>query len=182
MNNYFSFNRRTRILLAGIIGLIVIFGIVLFFGGDVGKNGLTGTAWCQTGSGFSLVCPTPTPTGLAIVPKPFTKPTHFTVNGCTIMPGTQCPGANLIGVSLSYAQLIGADLTGANLSISNLTSADLSLAKLTNAVLTGTNLESANLYNSTGANFTGARLCHTTMPDGTKSDRDCALPTIALPR
>ena len=66
------------------------------------------------------------------------------------------------------AILVDADLTGANLF-----SAVLQDADLTNAIFTAANLFSADLTGAINANVEGARLCGTTMPDGTQSDRDC---------
>jgi len=104
--------------------------------------------------------------------------------------------ANLTNVDLNKANLNGAHLDGANLDGAILYKADLS-----NVILNNTNLRNAFLYNANlskatirgsvnldGANLSRANLngtsfdadsleaallCETTMPDGTKSDRDC---------
>ncbi len=74
--------------------------------------------------------------------------------------GANLKGANLQGANLEQANLTGADLEGANLSEAKLIGANLQSANLT-----GTNLKNADLHQ--------ANLCHTIMPDGTRSTAGC---------
>jgi len=55
--------------------------------------------------------------------------------------------------------------SGCDLSWANLEHANLKEANLERAFMIGVNLEQANL--------TGAIFCYTTMPDGTKNNKDC---------
>lgn len=66
---------------------------------------------------------------------------------------------------LAEAQLAGTILWNADLSEANLTGANLREARLEGAKLNGAKLDSNSLKT--------VFLCNTTMPDGTKSDRDC---------
>jgi uncharacterized protein YjbI with pentapeptide repeats len=92
-------------------------------------------------------------------------------------------------VDLRDANLAGANLTGASLRSADLRNADLRNTKFHSPPgmydpdaryrkygLEGTDLGGANLQGSliTDEQLKRARLCQTTLPDGTKSDRDCA--------
>lgn len=93
--------------------------------------------------------------------------------------------ANLSRATLSRADLTKAGLVSANLSNVNLSNTNLNGALLHWAVLEGANLDGAILdgaillkANLSNANLNiddlkNSYLCKTTMPDGTKSDRDC---------
>ena len=73
---------------------------------------------------------------------------------------TDLSGANLSGAGLAFA-----DMSGANLSRANLSEAALDMTNLSKANLSGATLNSDQIKT--------AILCNTTMPNGTKSDRDC---------
>ena len=89
-------------------------------------------------------------------------------------------GAMLLYANLSNALLAQANLSGAALFYANLQDANLIYANLRGADLTGADLTGADL---TGADLTGSlfrgplqretRLCHTILPDGKISTRDC---------
>ncbi|MBN8561093.1 MAG: pentapeptide repeat-containing protein [Leptolyngbya sp. UWPOB_LEPTO1] len=116
------------------------------------------------------------------------------------LAGTILSRVNLSRTNLSGAKLNDSNLTGANLAGANLDNADLSGSNLTDAnlrvdldsvvseksprgeVLRGVQRAVQHSENKQsgsiqiifpGANLTDAFLCQTTMPNGTKSDRDC---------
>lgn len=139
--------------------------------------------------------PPPTASGSPGSPSP----TVTMVGDCAIEPQTQCPGAQLTLVSIKGEDLHGANLAEANLHASDLrrvdfTAADLSRADLSDADLSGATLIGADLTgarlkhaNLTSADLTGAqvriaqlnsaRLCDTKMPDGSKNDTSCEVPS-----
>lgn len=132
---------------------------------------------------------------------PPASPSGTVVGDCKIEPKTQCPGAYLSLVSLAGMDLSGANLEGADLSKSdlrkveltgaNLAKADIRDSDLTDATLVGADLVGAKLKhaNLTRADFTGATvaigqlssayLCNTVMPNGTKNDSGCEIPTAS---
>ncbi|PLW76893.1 pentapeptide repeat-containing protein [Cohaesibacter celericrescens] len=80
--------------------------------------------------------------------------------------------ANLSNADFSDAKITGmsvhsANLTGANLSGSSLRDAALDSVNLTNANLNGARVDNWDTY------FPLVTLCNTTLPDGSKSNRDC---------
>ena len=98
------------------------------------------------------------------------------INGCLLVPYTDCRYLDLTLAQLRYTNLAGANLSGANLSYADLTGAILTGANLIGAKLTGTNLTGANL---TGANlgyttfFKGTQFCRTIMPSGAINNSGC---------
>lgn len=104
------------------------------------------------------------------------------------LEGANAKGANFSGSRLSNMNISKADFSGANLSSTTWTAGALLQSNLTGANLQGLvgkhNFE-FNRNNLTNANLTGAKiellentevpnkLCNTTMPDGTVSNRDC---------
>ena len=60
----------------------------------------------------------------------------LTINGCEIMPGTQCSNANLSNATLKDVNLSNANLSGANLTNANLLFANLAGANLADTDLT----------------------------------------------
>jgi BTB/POZ domain-containing protein KCTD9 len=103
------------------------------------------------------------------------------------LEGADLEGANLANAEVKAANLGNANLRAANLYQTNLEEADLWGANLKDANLEGANLLNTNLEkaNLRGANLRGAklqeaqwqnaRLCQTTLPDGTMSNRDCSI-------
>jgi uncharacterized protein YjbI with pentapeptide repeats/uncharacterized membrane protein YkoI len=109
----------------------------------------------------------------------------------TILSHANLEGADLAFANLSRADLREADLREAILTQAILTKvflldADLDRANLNGAILTSANLTSAQFFmaNLTSADLSSAknlfdlqlvkaRLCNTTLPDGTVSNRDC---------
>lgn len=110
----------------------------------------------------------------------------------TSLNGFDLRSANLENADLSHANLTlfrennrsslwSADLDGALLKGTDLTGADLSFAKLRDAEFHNANLHDAVLINTVLTGATGltdsqlavAKLCNTTMPNGSESDRDC---------
>jgi uncharacterized protein YjbI with pentapeptide repeats len=105
------------------------------------------------------------------------------------LSGANLSGANLIKADLYSAALIGADLREADLTKANLIGASFNNANLKDATLIGAkfngpkvswNPDIANLYDAETlskialqAGLFGAKLCNTTLPDGTVSNRDC---------
>ena len=83
--------------------------------------------------------------------------------------------AYLTDTNLSEANLREANLSKVNLRGANLNGAYLGGAYLGGANLSGTNLSGANLDGAylRGNNIWIAKLCNTTMPDGSISNRDC---------
>jgi uncharacterized protein YjbI with pentapeptide repeats len=84
--------------------------------------------------------------------------------------GASLQGTNLQNANLSHASLANADLSGADLRNSYLTSVIFKGANLE-----GINLGEANLKDSslTEVQLNQAKLCNTTLPDGSKNNRDC---------
>jgi uncharacterized protein YjbI with pentapeptide repeats len=84
-------------------------------------------------------------------------------------------GAKLIGADLTRADLRGADLTGAVLIGADVSRSDLRGADLRGAKLIGTDVVRANLQGAKldSDGLADATLCQTTLPDGSRSDRDC---------
>ncbi|MBD2082209.1 pentapeptide repeat-containing protein [Leptolyngbya sp. FACHB-17] len=89
-------------------------------------------------------------------------------------------GADLVETDLAHADLSRATLERANLSKANLTEVDLRGANLSKATLKGANLSKAKLDFLDFAIFQNSYLCETTMPDDTKSNRDCNKPVPEL--
>jgi len=94
----------------------------------------------------------------------------------------------LRGADLSGAYLFGAHLTRAYLADADLAEADLHEADLNRAYLVGANLSRADLFDAdlsradlTEANLNKVKFCNTTMPDGTKNNRDCTPASQPLP-
>lgn len=85
------------------------------------------------------------------------------------------PGANLGKCDFSDQDLHGVNLSGANLGKANFTNADLTGANFSGANISTANFTNADLTgaNVAGTNFSQAKLCGTTMPDGSISNRDC---------
>jgi uncharacterized protein YjbI with pentapeptide repeats len=89
--------------------------------------------------------------------------------------------AGLQNANLQQANLQGSNLQDAFLPDANLQAANLHNANLQGAFLYGTNLQDANLQGANLQHATGltptqlqqAKLCRTTLPDGSISDRDC---------
>jgi uncharacterized protein YjbI with pentapeptide repeats len=83
--------------------------------------------------------------------------------------------AMLKNTNLEYTNLTNANLTNANLTGAKLTGAKLFMANLSEADLRGTDLSGANLKkaNLILEQLIHAKLCKTTLPDGTVSNRDC---------
>lgn len=89
--------------------------------------------------------------------------------------GAKLVGANLSSAQLRKTKLIGADLSGAVLSGTDFSDADLSNVNLSGAQVFQTNFSRAKLI---GASFSLSildlsYLCGTTMPNGTRNNRDC---------
>jgi len=123
------------------------------------------------------------------------------VNGCEIVPYTECPGAdlrgadlsgaNLYNANLSSAKLMGADLSGANLTGANLYGAYMGVTiingkyawcNLSGAILSKANLFYARLDHAdltkadlSAANLTGANLSEANLSEADLSEADLAL-------
>lgn len=100
------------------------------------------------------------------------------------LSGANLGGANLTDAILEHTNLSGANLSGANLAGTSLAYADLTGADLRNwssppASLTKANLTDATLPEAAIA-LDNVRLCHTIMPSGEISQRDCFLPAGVL--
>jgi len=92
------------------------------------------------------------------------------------LESTDLSSANLIRANLPNANLSGADFENANLSDADLRNVNLSNAYLESANLSGAHLDRADLSHAKGltdAQLKQTKLCHTTLPDGNKSNRDC---------
>ena len=76
----------------------------------------------------------------------------------------QFDGAEIVAADMKVARLVGADLHDATLQADVLYFADLTEATLRGATLVSDTVESLTAW---------ATLCRTTLPDGSKSDRDC---------
>ncbi len=95
--------------------------------------------------------------------------------------GANLSGQFLINANFSWANLSEANLQGANLGAADLTTtklidADLREADFANTNFNGARLEGANFRDATNLSqlqLDQARLCNTTLPDGTVSNRDC---------
>jgi uncharacterized protein YjbI with pentapeptide repeats len=83
--------------------------------------------------------------------------------------------ADLRGVNLTGSNLQEADLSGAQLWAVTLKDADLTGANLSKTVMLVVNLSGATLNKAKAEDLDlkGATFCHTTLPDGKTSDRDC---------
>ncbi|PSB28815.1 pentapeptide repeat-containing protein [Stenomitos frigidus] len=88
------------------------------------------------------------------------------------LPGAKLSSALLNSAELEGAHLAYADLRGANLIGANLSNANLRRTILDSSLLIGANL--TDVRGLMGRQLEFAKLCHTTMADGTISDRDCA--------
>lgn len=90
--------------------------------------------------------------------------------GCDLesadLRGANLRGSNLEGANLEGAYLMATNLRQANLKHANLTSARMYAAVLTDADLTDASTQAAHL--------TSATICHTRIPSGEVSNRDCA--------
>jgi uncharacterized protein YjbI with pentapeptide repeats len=95
--------------------------------------------------------------------------------------GANLIGANLRNADLSYSDLNRTNFSEANLSNANLSNTDLSNAWLSRADLSGANIRGAYIRVGLGVDqdrikkiqLDQAKLCKTTLPDGTVSNRDC---------
>lgn len=151
-----------------------------------------------SGSSDTATSPTPVEPSEPTATAPTSPPPNL-VNDCVIEPEARCPGATLTMVSLAGEDLSGAnleganlhasdlrevDLTGANLTDTDIGDSDLTEAKLVGADLTGAKLKDANLSRTdfTGATVSNgqlmaAYLCGTIMPNGSKNNSGCKVPT-----
>jgi uncharacterized protein YjbI with pentapeptide repeats len=97
------------------------------------------------------------------------------------LSSTDLIDAKLNNARIGFADLSDANLNDADLSNANLISANLSESSLIDAKLDGARLDSTFFTDTDLRNAKGltkeqlkrARLCNTTMPDGTISDRNC---------
>ena len=87
-------------------------------------------------------------------------------------PGSFGDG-NLAGADFSYANIAGLDLSDTNLTGAKFIGARLSNSNLERANLTNATLKGAVIIDWERYVLPYVKLCNTTLPDGSKSNRDC---------
>jgi uncharacterized protein YjbI with pentapeptide repeats len=112
----------------------------------------------------------------AIAPVQAANPDHVTqlleTKAC---PGCDLQAADLRGVNLRGSNLEGANLEGAYLMATNLRAANLKHANLKSARLYAAVLTDADLRDAAtqSIQLSSATICHTRIPSGELSNRDC---------
>ena len=116
-----------------------------------------------------------------MLPAQAANPEHLS----RLLETRACVGCDVQGADLQGKDLRGVDLSRANLKNANLSRTQLFAVKFKAAQLQGANLSNADLLvvDFTQANLEGAQadlinlesatVCHTVIPDGSTSNRDC---------